>query len=183
MRWTENVYDTLEQISCIDKEKQIYSIKISPTQYGIVGEDFDIRYVDIRYEGLPTTYAIKNMLIDVQNWYDKSDEVNSFIINGKKAWLDKSTRLGLINSLNVQKSIGQTSTYLWLNGDKYSINIDYLLYFLKQLELYAVACYNISQTHLAEIDALTKRDAFLTYDVTRGYPEMIEFDSKEIINS
>jgi hypothetical protein len=57
----------------------------------------------------------------------------------------------------------------------YTVNIDAALQFLKTLELYAIECYNVTQQHLAEIEALTDKDAILTYDVTKGYPDRISF--------
>jgi hypothetical protein len=56
--------------------------------------------------------------------YDISSEVNSFILNGEVVWLDKSTRIGLVNSLNIEKSSGKTDSALWFNGKKYEVNID-----------------------------------------------------------
>ena len=41
--------------------------------------------------------------------YDKSENVNVFELNGMRAWLDKATRVGLVNSLNIEKEAGRTA--------------------------------------------------------------------------
>ena len=46
--------------------------------------------------------------------YDVSSNVNGFILNGNVVWLDKDTRVGLMNSTSIQKSAGLTETVLWL---------------------------------------------------------------------
>ena len=55
---------------------------------------------------------------------DKSDGVNCFYCNGKPAWLDKATRVGLVNSLTMEKAAGRTETVLWLNGEMLTLGVD-----------------------------------------------------------
>ena len=38
--------------------------------------------------------------------YDTSDKVNSFILNGQIVWLDKATRVGLMNSTTIERDLG-----------------------------------------------------------------------------
>lgn len=68
-------------------------------------------------EGYPVLveneYSLEDMrkikVSDIQS-FDKSKEVNSFELRAKSMWLDKSTRVGLFNSINIEKEAGQ-------NGD------------------------------------------------------------------
>ena len=39
--------------------------------------------------------------------YDKSSDVNSFLLNGIQVWLDKDTRVGLMNSIKIEKDAGK----------------------------------------------------------------------------
>ena len=76
-------------------------------------------------EGLgaePLEYMRKAMLhyIDV---YDSSSAVNSFVLNGADVWLDKATRVGLMNSTTIAKSIGQQKTTLWLGSYQLEVEI------------------------------------------------------------
>lgn len=50
---------------------------------------------------------IKKNLIKKVDEFDSSDEVNSFFLNGIKVWLDKDTRVGLMNSLTIEKNSGK----------------------------------------------------------------------------
>ena len=50
--------------------------------------------------------------------YDTSSSVNGFMLNGLLVWLDKATRVGLMNSTTIAKAAGQETTTLWLGGLK-----------------------------------------------------------------
>ena len=114
--------------------------------------------------------------IDLIKDYDKSDSVNSFIINGKSAWLDKSTRVGLVNSLNMEKAAGRTDSSLWLNGEVYIVNIDIALQMLVVLELYAKECYNVTEQHIANVNSMNDLNRIWNYKYNRGYPEKLKFN-------
>ena len=107
---------------------------------------------------------------------EESQESRHLPNDGKKVWLDKSTRVGLINSLTVQKERGDTESTLWLNGDSFTVNIDAALAMLKAIELYAIVCYNNTQQHIASINSIESQDELLSYDVTIGYPEQLVFN-------
>ena len=38
--------------------------------------------------------------------YDTSDKVNGFMLNGQIVWLDKATRVGLMNSTTIERDLG-----------------------------------------------------------------------------
>ena len=38
--------------------------------------------------------------------YDTSDKVNGFVLNGRIVWLDKATRVGLMNSTTIERDLG-----------------------------------------------------------------------------
>lgn len=108
--------------------------------------------------------------------YDKSQAVNSFLINGRRAWLDKATRVGLINSLQIEKAAGRTVTELWLDGEKYTVEIDVALQMLTVLELYAKDCYNMTEQHLSTVNSLTDLNRVYNYNYTLGYPRRLRFE-------
>lgn len=105
--------------------------------------------------------------------YDISDNVNSFTLNDNKVWLDKNTRVGLVNSLNVEKADGKKESTLWFNNMKYEINIDLALNLLNKIELYALECFNVTAQHKFEVLALEDINEVNLYDITAGYPEKI----------
>lgn len=118
--------------------------------------------------------SIRKVLADSITKYDVSENVNEFFVNGQSMWLDKATRVGLVNSLRVQKESGLERSTLWFGGIGHEVSIDDALSFLSRLELYAIECYNVTQRHLAEIKALETLEDILAYDFTEGYPPKIE---------
>ncbi len=107
--------------------------------------------------------------------YDQFTTVNSFTINGEELWLDKATRVGLVNSINSEKSAGKETTTLWFNNKSITLNCDTALQMLNSLELYAIACYNKTAEHLANVEALTTVEEVEAYDYKIGYPDKLIF--------
>lgn len=112
--------------------------------------------------------------------YDQSAEVNRFSLVGKQMWLPKETRVGLVNSISIEKAAGKPNTVLWFDGVRYEIPIEQALKMLGALEMYALECYNVTHKHLSEVDKLLSVDAVAGYDHKAGYPEKLNFDSVEI---
>lgn len=118
----------------------------------------------------------KNKKIGLVKDYDKSQSVNSFIVNGALAWLDKASRVGLINSLQIEKAAGRVETTLWFNNTAYSLNIDDALKIISVIELYAVDCFNATENHIKAINALDDLNRVYNYNYTKGYPKRLRFE-------
>ena len=108
--------------------------------------------------------------------YDKSINVNSFFIGDIQAWIDRDTRVSLMNSTNILKNMGQETTTLWLNNTPYVLNCDLLIQMLGALELYALQCYNVTEQHKAKINAFESIEEIKNYDFKVGYPEKLVFN-------
>ena len=117
----------------------------------------------------------KRKLINEINAYDTSDEVNSFFLNGVKVWLNKDTRVGLMNSLTIEKNAGKEESTLWFNNICITINCDAAIQMLSALELYALNCYNVTAKHKVAVENLNNLEEALGYDYTVGYPEKLSF--------
>ena len=107
------------------------------------------------------------------NLYDQSAEVNKFSLQGKQIWLPKETRVGLANSIAIEKAAKKESTTLWYDGVKYDLPIVNAQKMLSDLELYALECYNVTQKHLAAVDKLSDVEQVKKYDFKTGYPEKL----------
>lgn len=107
--------------------------------------------------------------------YDQSENVNSFTLQGKTMWLPKETRVGLVNSVTIEKNAGKKTTVLWFGGEKYELPVDTALQMLADLELYAVQCYNTTAMHKANVISLESVGDVVAYDYTQGYPEKLNF--------
>lgn len=118
---------------------------------------------------------VRKMKISEIQVFDKSTNVNSFDLLGKSMWLDKSTRVGLFNSISIEKNAGKSDTVLWYDAIKYIIPIFDALAMLNALELYALNCYNVTQSHISAVKALQTIEEIENYDYTVGYPVKLSF--------
>ena len=119
--------------------------------------------------------AIKADLIAQITAYDTSEAVNSFTLQGKQMWLPKETRVGLVNSITIEKNAGKEVTGLWHDGVRYELPVDTALQMLAALELYALECYNVTAAHKAAVSALESVEDIVAYDYTQNYPEKLNF--------
>ena len=109
------------------------------------------------------------------NEYDKSSQVNGVTINGMHTWFDKATRVGLRNSTNVLKKLGNETTSLWVNNKEITIKCDQLTDMLDKLEVYALNCFDITSKHKRNVYQLSTIEEIENYDYTSGYPEKLTF--------
>lgn len=156
-----------------DKEVEViegysYLVSISEVSVGL----FEVVLTD----EAPTPQSVKDKLIAAIHEYDASPAVNSFFLDDKQMWLDKATRVGLANSISIEKAAGKETTTLWFDAHQYEIPIDAALQMLSALELYALDCYNITQAHIATVRLLDNVETLENYDYTAGYPERLTFN-------
>ena len=119
--------------------------------------------------------VIKEEAIEQITEYDQSEDVNSFTLQGKQMWLPKETRVGLVNSITIEKNAGKETTVLWFDGERYELPVDTALQMLSTLELYAVQCYNTTAMHKANVISLESVCDVVNYDYTLHYPERLNF--------
>ena len=105
--------------------------------------------------------------------YDTSSSVNGFMLNGLLVWLDKATRVGLMNSTTIAKAAGQQTTTLWLGGIKLVVDCDKAIQLLSALEMYALECFNVTASHKSAVRELTTIEEVEAYDYKSGYPKML----------
>ena len=107
----------------------------------------------------PTLENAINAKIEEITKYDVSTNVNGFLYNGNTYWLDKATRVGLMNSTKILKDAGETTTTLWLGSLHATFSVDDVIDMLSQLEMYALQCYNVTAQHKAAVSELTTIEA------------------------
>lgn len=107
--------------------------------------------------------------------YDTSVNVNSFKLNGIDVWLSKDTRVGLMNSISIEKAAGKEQSVLWFNSICVTVNCDSAIQMLSTLELYALDCYNKTAEHKVNVQSLSSIEEVRNYDYTQGYPSKLEF--------
>lgn len=117
--------------------------------------------------------AAKREVLSAISTYDASDCVNTLVVNGQRGWLDKATRVGLMNGVGVAKACGMERMSLWIDGREYVMDVARLEELLVKVEVYAMVCYNVTAGHRRAVDGLTTLEAVLGYDFKAGYPQMV----------
>ena len=120
--------------------------------------------------------AAKTSMLAEITAYDASSSVNSFLLNGMEVWLDKATRVGLMNSTTIAKSMGQEKTNLWLGSYQLEVDCDKAIQLLSALEMYALECFNVTAAHKKAVSELDNIEEVLTYDYKSGYPEILKME-------
>ena len=137
----------------------------------LVKTEFEAFGKEMQAFALQTAKQLKIAEIDA---YDKSSAVNGFVLNGAVVWLDKATRVGLMNSTTIAKASGQETTTLWLGGLKLVVDCDKAIQLLSALEMYALECFNVTASHKQAVSELTTIEEVEAYDYKAGYPKMLE---------
>lgn len=128
-----------------------------------------------KYEG-KTLEEAKEILLAEIDAYDKSSAVNGFALNGAVVWLDKATRVGLMNSTSITKAMGQPTTTLWLGDSKMEVPCDTAIQLLSALEMYALECFNVTAAHKKAVSELNSIEEVEKYDITAGYPAQLRME-------
>lgn len=128
-----------------------------------------------KYEG-KTIEEAKGMLLAEIEAYDTSPAVNGFSLNNTVVWLDKATRVGLMNSTSITKAMGQQTTTLWLGESKMEVPCDTAIQLLSALEMYALECFNVTAAHKKAVSELTTIEEVEKYDITAGYPAQLKME-------
>lgn len=142
------------------------------------GEQASMEEIKEISEGLgaePLEYMRKAMLAYIEK-YDSSTAVNAFELNGMEVWLDKATRVGLMNSTTIAKSMGQETTTLWLGSYQLEVDCDKAIQLLSALEMYALECFNVTAAHKKAVSSIESIEDILTYDYKSGYPDKLKME-------
>lgn len=145
-------------------------VVFNPTHEQLLAAGYEAVEVAPHVRTLEEAKAQKLAEIDA---YDTSSSVNGFMLDGVPVWLDKATRVGLMNSLNCEKGAGRTETTLWLGSWSMTLPVERAMVLLASVELYALGCFNRTAAHKAAVERLETVEAVEAYDHTAGYPEML----------
>ena len=163
----ENEFEALNTWCNQCKTRAAYLMNLGEKEYDLVSEEW-------RERCKATLEKAKKEKLAAILDYDTSSDVNGFMLNGNKVWLDKGTRLGLMNSTTIAKSVGQKTTTLWLGSIKLVVDCDKAIQLLSALEMYALECFNVTASHKQAVSELTTIEEVEAYDYKVGYPKMLE---------
>ena len=137
---------------------------------------YDVCWIDGVSSDADVLQRAKETVIAAIEAYDTTPAVNGFILNGERVWLDKSTRVGLMNSTQIAKAMGKKTTTLWFGGMQIEVNCDKAIQLLSALEMYALECFNVTAAHKKAVAELNTVEEVLGYDYTKGYPEQLRME-------
>jgi hypothetical protein len=164
----KTIIKAANQIVVISNGMQTFN----PKEDAILADGW-VEYIPEPY--VPTLEDVKAQKVDEILMYDNSSEVNEFSIGGVPMWLDKATRAGLLLRFEAEAKVGRTETTLWNDGQSYTLPLEQAQQILIALELYASACYDNTQSHIAEVQKMESKEAVEAYDYTTGYPSKLLF--------
>ena len=165
----ENEFEALNTWCKQCKTRAAYLMNLGEKEYDLVSEEW-------RERCKATLENAKKKKLAAILDYDTSSDVNGFMLNGNKVWLDKETRVGLMNSTTIAKSVGQKTTTLWLGNMKLVVDCDKVILLLSALEMYALDCFNVTASHKQAVSELTTIEEVESYDYKKGYPKMLEMN-------
>ena len=165
----ENEFEALNTWCNQCKTRAAYLMNLGEKEYDLVSEEW-------RERCKATLEKAKKEKLEAILAYDTSSDVNGFILNGNKVWLDKETRVGLMNSTTIAKSVGQKTTTLWLGGLKLVVDCDKAIQLLSALAMYALECFNVTASHKQAVSELTTIEDVEAYDYKSGYPDKLKME-------
>lgn len=168
----EEVVKTTESVpSGMDEDGEMRYSEQEKTQYA-----YDTYWLDNPTKLSDALSVAKQEITAEISAYDSSSAVNSFLLNGMEVWLDKATRVGLMNSTTIAKAMGQANTTLWLENYQLEVDCDKAIQLLSALEMYALDCFNVTAAHKKAVSELTNIEDMLAYDYKAGYPEKLKME-------
>ena len=151
------------------KTRAAYLMNLGEKEYDLVSEEW-------RERCKATLEKAKKEKLEAILAYDTSSDVNGFMLNGNKVWLDKETRVGLMNSIQITRDMGQDTTTLWFDGYKLEVRCDMAIMLLSSLEMYALECFNVTAAHKKAVSELTTIEEVEAYDYKNGYPKQLDIN-------
>lgn len=171
--WKNGFYDELVE-GAVEITEEYYNQLLNGQSAGLLIAESKKGYPILAiYE--PSIEEIRAQKINELSLYDSSDMVNQFCIDNTYGWWDKATRVGLMNSINIEKEAGRSETSIWLNNTLFILPIERAIEMLQQLELYALACYETTQRHISSINLLETKEEIEEYNYQVGYPGKLSF--------
>ena len=159
-------------------ERKAMDMEGNESEEIITSYDYDGTFLDVAASTEAAVLeAVKATVLKEIELYDTSPSVNGFLLNGSVEWIDIELRMKLCSrTLPEEKKAGKTSTVLWLGNKPYELPIETIEQIMHEIEIYAKACLDVTNSHKAQVLALSDVSALVAYDYTAGYPEKLSFN-------
>ena len=155
----------------------LYTLKntiINPTEEQMINAGWQV-YVEPEPTNAQKLAAAKAEKIAQIEYYDASENVEQFTINGTPMWLGHELRQQIRTSAEAYQSTGAENMTKVFNGTEFTFPIAVWIQMLNALEVYAAEALNTTERHKAAIEAMTSIEDVENYDYTLNYPEKLVF--------
>ena len=80
-----------------------------------------------------------------------------------------------MNSISIERETGRSETSIWLGNTQFILSTEKAINMLQQIELYALVCYNVTQSHINSINQIYTKEEIEAYNFKTGYPGKLSF--------
>lgn len=144
----------------------------------IIQDDGWAEYIENQDTNEDLMQSTINARIDDILQYDKSSDIESFYIDDIPLWLDRDERTILQRRFELEIKNNIMTSTLWKNDNRFEINPSIGIQMLDELEMYAIKCFDATNTHLNNVKQLKTIDDVKMYDYKVGYPDKLRFKLK-----
>lgn len=175
--WKQGFYDEPIEGSVEITDEYWQTLLDGQSEGKEIGED--VNGHPILQEHVFTIEEVRDRILSNIRSYDKSEYVNSFLLNGDSIWLSKDLRTSIMNAVAIKKSRNIKTSSIWYNQKEYVLPVDFILDMLDDVEIYADTCNSVTQRHIANVNAITNIDEADDYDYEKNYPTKLKFNYYE----
>ena len=154
----------------IDGEEVSFQI-INPTHEQILNNGWEVY---VRPE--PTIEDVRANKLRELTAYDSSSEVNTFYVNDLALWLSREERVVIKDRFQREYNDGKEITKLRYSGLSIELSPATGIQLIDMVSSYADKCFDSTETHKENINALETIEEINNYDYTTGYPEKIQIN-------
>ena len=149
---------------------------INPTEEQMINAGWQV-YIEPEPTNAEKLAAAKAEKIAQIEYYDASDNVEQFTINGTPMWLGHELRQQIRTSADAYEALGYENMTKVFNGIEFTFPIAVWRQMLNALEVYAAEALNTTERHKNAISSMDKIQDVIDYDYTAGYPTKLEFNT------
>lgn len=170
-------YKVINNETVFFKGNVLYTDKgtiINPTEEQMIEAGWLV-YVEPEPTNAEKLAAAKAEKIAQIEYYDASENVEQFTINGTPMWLNHEVRQQIKTSVEAYIATGKETVTKIFDGVEYTFPCETWLQMLAALEVYAAEALNTTERHKINVNSMDNVQDVIDYDYTTGYPLKLAF--------
>ena len=150
-----------------------------------IKEVWDMEIIPVA-QYIRTVNDAKTEMLHRISMYDRSDNINDFIINNEiHGWFTPEERSNYKSSIDAAKLLNVEKLSFYIKDILLEITPQMAEQMLAMIQLYADSCFIVTKQHKLAIENICnseiysdseKMDLIDSYDYTQGYPEKLNFE-------